>query len=968
MMKRLLLAFLLGFAVPSFAAISFVAEGNCVDSTTGGDATCDVTKPTGTVDGDMLIAYVFGSRTGGSGTPTLVEPAGGGWTVVTEDGDFDGGANRIIGVYYKIAASEGASYTWAATLGTSTANYVGVSIITLRGTGTQLNVTYSEPSHHVDDGDNLNPDAPDITTATDNAWVVTGMGASHNEITAAGAPSGYTLRSSNVTMTYNKIMIATKSTTTAGAQSPGVWTNTGTLTNTDSSGITIAVPEASGFPAACAGGRTAVGITSIADAGDADNLLYGLSPAAVANEDTVCYDPSSVLGDTVNVSTAGWPSIASSGSQLTDSFDYCVMDNGAACGTDGTYEVTFQPVITSVTGIGTGQTTGTVTVTPAGPTEGTVRGVAILKSVYDLYGPPDHDQIAAGVDANYDGVSWGSEFTSDLATPDVWTNLATYSEQFDNAAWTKNRSSISLNSTTAPDGSSAADTLIEDGTASATHYMRTAAAKAASAIQYTHSVYLKQKERAWVAVCMGYGGNPVDACVYANLAAGTLGGSGSSAFSGVTSAIQDAGNGWYRVSITATSNTDTSIQVAIAIATSDGGFIYSGDGTSGIYLWGAQLEAASTAGPYTPTTTAAVARFDGYTFSRASSQTYEKSDGTLGTVTSGNPAFTYSGGTAQGVLLEGARTNLAKYSDDLSNAVWVATNITKGSTSTTGIYGSAITTVEATASAANGTLLQTVTASSKAYTYSTYLKRKTGTGNIDITVNGGTGWTTCTVTASWSPCSVTATVTNPQIGIRIVTSGDAVYMQGSQVEAGSFRSSTIYTTTGSVARQPTSLTRSWNFPSNDFSGQIVVRPQYAYTEVRTGWYSVLTLRYDASNYFRVLINPGNDMVHVSRRVAGAAGETSTSAGELSFARNELLNIRFRADTTGLYLWVDDSNSSTVDSCTSADCKASFVTPPNAIRLGDYSADSPTNTDEFLTIESLTIWNEAKSDAFLEALE
>ena len=137
-------------------------------------------------------------------------------------------------------------------------------------------------------------------------------------------------------------------------------------------------------------------------------LLYGLSPAAVANEDTVCYDATSVLGDTVNVSAAGWPSIASGGSQLTDSFDYCVMDNGAACGTDGKYEVTFQPVITSVTGIGTGQTTGTVTVTPAGPTEGTVRGVAISKTSYDTYGAPTHAQIAAGVDGNNANVAWGS--------------------------------------------------------------------------------------------------------------------------------------------------------------------------------------------------------------------------------------------------------------------------------------------------------------------------------------------------------------------------------------------------------------------------------------------------------------------------------------------------------------------------------------------------------------------------------
>jgi hypothetical protein len=385
--------------------------------------------------------------------------------------------------------------------------------------------------------------------------------------------------------------------------------------------------------------------------------------------------------------------------------------------------------------------------------------------------------------------------------------------------------------------------------------------------------------------------------------------------------------------------------------------VYSGDSASNLYVTGIQGEAASTAGPYTPTTADARARFDGYTFGRASSQTYTKSDGTLGTVTSGNPAFQYSGGTAQGVLLEGARTNLAKYSDDLSNAVWVATNITKGSTSTTGIYGSAITTVEATASAANGTLLQTVTAGSAAYTYSTYLKRKTGTGNIDITVNGGTGWTTCTVTASWSPCSVTATVTNPQVGIRIVTSGDAVYVQGSQVEAGSFRSSTIYTTTGSANRVATSLTRSWNFPSNDFSGQIKVRPQYA--KAAHGNDATLLYIHDAGTTNRITIyteNADAGAFHLQKQVAGTSIYRPVSS--TSYAVNESLNIRFRVDSTGTYTWF---NNEAKVSTTTSTAQANFSVAPSVIEL-------PTNNTSMYVVESLTIWNEAKSDAFLEALE
>ncbi len=418
-------------------------------------------------------------------------------------------------------------------------------------------------------------------------------------------------------------------------------------------------------PATCAGGRSARCITDISDASDPDNLLYGLSPAAVANEDTVCYDPSSVLGDTVNVSAAGWPSIASGGSQLTDSFDYCIMDNGAACGTDGTYEVTFQPVITSVTGIGTGQTTGTVTVTPAGPTEGTVRGVAILKSVYDLYGAPSHAQIAAGVDANYDGVAWGSEFTSDLATPDVWTNLLTRSNDINHGSWALNGSAAKTpNAAVSPSGDS--DAVLVDVT-SGTSWVAQGGITF-TAVPHTYSI--------WARSVSGSGTYTLN----------WNDGSHHRQHVNLTTA-------WQRFSITFTPS-----------ATSNG-FIYLADNRlaadlTQAYVWHPQLEAASTAGPYTPTTTAARARFDGYTFSRASSQTYEKSDGTLGTVTSGNPAFTYSGGTAQGVLLEGARTNLAKRStltDDLSNATrWVATGTSRRGGSRRrqrGYTGSTITTV-----------------------------------------------------------------------------------------------------------------------------------------------------------------------------------------------------------------------------------------------------------------------------------
>lgn len=155
--------------------------------------------------------------------------------------------------------------------------------------------------------------------------------------------------------------------------------------------------------------------------------------------------------------------------------------------------------------------------------------------------------------------------------------------------------------------------------------------------------------------------------------------------------------------------------------------------------------------------------------------------GQIETVAANTARFdhTLNGGVSLGLLVEIAHTNICLHSGDISNAAWVASNVTKGTTSVTDPTGSANTNVRLTASAGNGTLLQTITSAVDDYSYAVYMKRVTGTGNIDLTCDNGGTWTTKTLTSSWTRFDVTANTTNPVVGVRIVTSGDEIDFWGS---------------------------------------------------------------------------------------------------------------------------------------------------------------------------------------------
>lgn len=194
-------------------------------------------------------------------------------------------------------------------------------------------------------------------------------------------------------------------------------------------------------------------------------------------------------------------------------------------------------------------------------------------------------------------------------------NSANQSSTFNNAIWLKTR----LNTTgtpawvdvvVSPDGTQNADKIIEDTTATSTHFISQSAIGTFTNV--TLSVYAKAGERFKVALRED---TSTGRYISVNLQTGQiLDSSVSDANYTITPLVTAVGNGWYRISLAITTAVSSSRGMQILIlpnsytSGSPTAATYTGNGTSGLYVWGAQLEAGAFATSYIPTTATALTR------------------------------------------------------------------------------------------------------------------------------------------------------------------------------------------------------------------------------------------------------------------------------------------------------------------------------------------------------------------------
>ena len=191
------------------------------------------------------------------------------------------------------------------------------------------------------------------------------------------------------------------------------------------------------------------------------------------------------------------------------------------------------------------------------------------------------------------------------------TNSILYSEQLDNAYWTKTAGvTISADAVAGPDGETTADKIIE-ANSTTNHRVSRSGPNLVSGQTVTFSVKVKAAELGYAQIGIVVVGDfKVQVFDLSDGSKGASGTAGSTNITGVRSGSQYEGGGWWRIWISVdTSGSTAGPLFLLDVVGTNSTSTWAGDGTKGLYAVGAQAEYSMSAPTsYIPTTTGTVQR------------------------------------------------------------------------------------------------------------------------------------------------------------------------------------------------------------------------------------------------------------------------------------------------------------------------------------------------------------------------
>ena len=228
-------------------------------------------------------------------------------------------------------------------------------------------------------------------------------------------------------------------------------------------------------------------------------------------------------------------------------------------------------------------------------------------------GTTAYDGSGNGNDGTINGATWTAGIGAPVAQTalvswDKGTNYLLNSEQITGSGWNSNAVTRTANSTTAPNGTTTADTLADNAT-DGTHVIFQLAATISGS--FVGEAYLKDNGRRYAGVSITTGASSATRyAAFVDLQTGTITQTNTlGSPTGTSSSIASVGNGWHRVRVVMTATTSNDNYIVITTSNTGTPSVfqsptldprYAGDGSS-IYVWGASIRPVTAGDAYIKT-------------------------------------------------------------------------------------------------------------------------------------------------------------------------------------------------------------------------------------------------------------------------------------------------------------------------------------------------------------------------------